>query len=40
MHVYILQQVEPLAPPINANIGELISFNGHLVAPVEPGKKY
>ena len=29
----------PLFPPSGAPIGELISFKGHVIVPVEPGNK-
>ena len=32
-------QVEPLSPPVTAAIGELISFEGNLIKPVEAGNK-
>lgn len=32
-------QVEPLSPPEDSGVGELISFANHLITPVEPGNK-
>lgn len=32
-------KVDPLSPPPNAKVGELIRFTGHLAEPVEPGNR-
>jgi methionine--tRNA ligase beta chain len=32
-------KVDPLTPPVNAKVGELIKFAGHISEPVEPGNR-
>lgn len=37
--IYYIHQVDPLSPPADAAIGELISFAENIIKPVEPGNK-
>ena len=32
-------QVEPIAPPEGCEIGQLMTFEGHLSAPIDPGNR-
>lgn len=32
-------QVEPLLPPADTPLGELVSFEGHVIKPEEPGNR-